>query len=77
MVMKRYPHGIAGKFFFMKRAPDPRPEWIRLCRIEHDSGNIIDFPVVQDTAALLWLINLGCIDLNLVRVRYWFAGHAL
>jgi len=64
MVMKRYPHGIAGKFFFMKRAPDPRPDWIRLCRIEHDSGNIIDFPVVQDTAALLWLINLGCIDLN-------------
>jgi bifunctional non-homologous end joining protein LigD len=64
MVMKRYPHGIEGKFFFMKRAPEPRPRWIRLCRIEHDSGNIIDFPVVQDTATLLWLINLGCIDLN-------------
>jgi bifunctional non-homologous end joining protein LigD len=64
MVMKRYPHGIEGKFFFMKRAPEPRPEWIRLCRIVHGSGNVIDFPVIQDTAALLWLINLGCIDLN-------------
>ena len=33
MVMKRYPHGAAGEFFFMKRAPQPRPEWIRTCRI--------------------------------------------
>jgi len=64
MVMKRYPHGIEKPYFFMKRAPAHRPDWIRLCRIEHDSGNIIDFPVVQDTASLLWLINLGCIDLN-------------
>src|ERR687885_353203 len=44
MVMKRYPHGAAGEFFFMKRAPEPRPAWIRTCRIEHDSGNVIDFP---------------------------------
>ena len=32
MVMKRYPHGAAGEFFFMKRAPEPRPAWIRTCR---------------------------------------------
>jgi bifunctional non-homologous end joining protein LigD len=64
MVMKRYPHGIAGKFFFMKRAPEPRPDWIEICTIPHDSGNVIDFPIVQDEASLLWLINLGCIDLN-------------
>jgi bifunctional non-homologous end joining protein LigD len=64
MVMKRYPHGVAGKFFFMKRAPEPRPDWIELCGIMHDSGNFINFPIVQDTASLLWLINLGCIDLN-------------
>jgi bifunctional non-homologous end joining protein LigD len=64
MVMKRYPHGAAGEFFFMKRAPTPRPEWIRTCRIEHGSGNVIDFPIVGDLASLLWLVNLGCIDLN-------------
>ncbi len=64
MVMKRYPHGAAGEFFFMKRAPSPRPEWIRTCAIEHASGNVIDFPVVDDLASLLWVINLGCIDLN-------------
>src|SRR3990170_999499 len=68
MVMKRYPHGAGGAFFFMKRAPVPRPEWIRTCRIDHDSGNVIDFPVIDDLASLLWVINLGCIDLN-----QWYA----
>jgi bifunctional non-homologous end joining protein LigD len=68
MVMKRYPHGAAGPFFFMKRAPSPRPAWIETCSIEHSSGNVIDFPVIGDRAALLWVINLGCIDLN-----QWYA----
>jgi bifunctional non-homologous end joining protein LigD len=64
MVMKRYPNGIDGEFFFMKRAPDPRPSWIPICSIKHASGNVIGFPVIQHAAALLWVINLGCIDLN-------------
>jgi bifunctional non-homologous end joining protein LigD len=64
MVMKRYPHGATGEFFFMKRAPRPRPDWIATCAIEHESGNVIDFPLVQDLASLLWVVNLGCIDLN-------------
>src|SRR4051812_46314116 len=37
MVMKRYPHGAHGEFFFMKRAPVPRPQWIATCSIEHES----------------------------------------
>jgi bifunctional non-homologous end joining protein LigD len=68
MVMKRYPHGASGEFFFMKRAPTPRPDWIEICRIDHGHGNIIDFPIIQDRAALLWVVNLGCIDLN-----QWYA----
>jgi bifunctional non-homologous end joining protein LigD len=68
MVMKRYPHGAAGEFFFMKRAPSPRPDWIATCRIDHDSGNVIDFPMINDLPSLLWVINLGCIDLN-----QWYA----
>jgi bifunctional non-homologous end joining protein LigD len=68
MVMKRYPHGAHGEFFFMKRAPTPRPDWIRTCRIDHDSGTVIDFPVIGDVPSLLWVINLGCIDLN-----QWYA----
>ncbi|MDX6406114.1 MAG: hypothetical protein QOH70_3569 [Blastocatellia bacterium] len=68
MVMKRYPNGAAGEFFFMKRAPSPRPPWIEICSIEHGSGNVVDFPMIQDLPALLWVINLGCIDLN-----QWYA----
>lgn len=64
MVMKRYPHGASGDFFFMKRAPEPRPDWIETHAVEHGSGKVIDFPLVQDLASLLWVINLGCIDLN-------------
>ena len=64
MVMKRYPNGIARGFFFMKRAPSPRPSAIPICSIEHGSGNVIGFPVIQDLVALLWVVNLGCIDLN-------------
>jgi len=68
MVMKRYPHGASGAFFFMKRAPTPRPAWIAICTIPHGADNIIDFPMIQDRASLMWVINLGCIDLN-----QWYA----
>jgi bifunctional non-homologous end joining protein LigD len=64
MVMKRYPNGIDGDFFFMKRAPSGRPSSVPVCSIEHSSGNVIEFPVVQHVASLMWVINLGCIDLN-------------
>jgi len=68
MVMKRYPHGAGGEFFFMKRAPTPRPSWIRTCAIDHGSKGVIDFPVIDDRSSLMWVINLGCIDLN-----QWYA----
>ena len=68
MVMKRYPNGALGKCFFMKRVPVPHPEWLETCAIAHRSGNVIDFPVIQDVASLLWVVNLGCIDLN-----QWYA----
>jgi bifunctional non-homologous end joining protein LigD len=48
--------------------PEPHPDWLETCSIEHDSGNVIAFPVVDDLAALLWVVNLGCIDLN-----QWYA----
>jgi len=67
MVMKRYPNGAEGDFFYMKRAPEPRPEWIEICEIPHSEG-IVNFPIVQDLPSLMWLINLGCIDLN-----QWYA----
>ena len=68
MVMKRYPNGIHGKWFFMKRTPTPRPDWLQTCEIIHESNNVIPFPMIQDLASLLWVVNLGCIDLN-----QWYA----
>ena len=64
MVMKRYPDGVGGSFFFMKQVPEPHPEWLETCRVPHTSGKTITFPLIQDLAALLWVVNLGCIDLN-------------
>ena len=64
MVMRRYPDGAGGASFFMKQAPKPRPPWIETCAIEHGSGKVIEFPLVQDLPSLLWVVNLGCIDLN-------------
>jgi bifunctional non-homologous end joining protein LigD len=63
-VMKRYPNGASGDFFYMKRTPSNAPAWLRTCSIEHGSGSVIAFPMIDDLAGLLWLINLGCIDLN-------------
>ena len=68
MVMRRYPNGAAGASFFMKEAPSPRPPWIRICAIDHGDGKVVNFPVIDDRPSLLWLINLGCIDLN-----QWYA----
>lgn len=68
MVMKRYPDGAGGPFFFMKRAPQPRPPWLATCRVESRGrggrNGPIEFPLIQDTLALLWVVNLGCVDLN-------------
>jgi bifunctional non-homologous end joining protein LigD len=64
MVMKRYPNGWKGPFFFMKRTPEGAPAWLKTCSIEHASKSVIDFPMVQNLASLLWVVNLGCIDLN-------------
>ena len=66
MVMKRYPNGQTGAFFFMKRTPPGAPAWLRHCFLPTEDG--IDAPVIDDLPALLWVINLGCIDLN-----QWYA----
>ena len=68
MVMRRYPNGAFGESFFMKEAPSPRPPWIRVCPIHHDDEKVVNFPVIDDLPSLLWVVNLGCIDLN-----QWYA----
>jgi bifunctional non-homologous end joining protein LigD len=63
--MKRYPNGIAEDFFFQKNAGSHFPSWLYLEPIvEHDPPKTNHYPVANDRASLLYLVNLGCIDQN-------------
>ena len=69
--MRRYPDGAYGKAFFQKDAPTHMPDWIpTLPRARLDRARArgakkwVDFPVVNDELALLWMVNMGCIDMN-------------
>ncbi len=64
MQMLRWPHGVEGEFFYQKRVPQAYPDFVETVHIVFPSGNEIDFPVVNNPAALAWIINLGCIDLH-------------
>jgi DNA ligase D-like protein (predicted polymerase) len=69
MALKRFVNGAAGDFFFQKRAPDNRPDWLRTATLTFPSGRTADEIVVEDEAGLAWVVNLGCIDLNPHPVR--------
>jgi DNA ligase D-like protein (predicted polymerase) len=69
MALKRYVNGAEGEFFFQKRAPDSRPEWIRTVQLSFPSGRTADEIVLDDAAGLAWIANLGCIDLNPHAIR--------
>jgi bifunctional non-homologous end joining protein LigD len=64
MQMKRYPDGVDGFFFYQKRVPVPHPDWLDTVHIAFPSGRSADFPVVENTAGLAWIANLGCIELH-------------
>jgi bifunctional non-homologous end joining protein LigD len=69
MALKRFVDGIAKEPFFQKRAPENTPEWIRTAELTFPSGRTADEIVVDEPAALVWIVNLGCIDLNPHPVR--------
>jgi DNA ligase D-like protein (predicted polymerase) len=69
IVLKRYVDGAGKDPFFQKRAPDNKPEWIETVELKFPSGRTAHEIVVRDAAALLWIVNLGCIDLNPHPVR--------
>ncbi len=69
MALKRFVNGAEGDFFFQKRAPTSRPDWIEVVELRFPSGRTADEIVVRDAAQLAWIVNLGCIDLNPHPVR--------
>ena len=69
MALKRYVHGAEGEFFFQKRAPESRPLWIEVVELKFPSGRTAREVVLRDAAQLVWIINLGCLDLHPHPVR--------
>jgi DNA ligase D-like protein (predicted polymerase) len=69
MALKRFVNGVAGEFFFQKRAPESRPDWIETVELSFPSGRTASEVVLRDAAQLAWIVNLGCIDLNPHPVR--------
>ncbi len=69
IVLKRYVEGAEGEPFFQKRAPERHPEWVDTVELRFPSGRTAREIVVRDAAQLLWIVNLGCIDLNPHPVR--------
>jgi DNA ligase D-like protein (predicted polymerase) len=69
IVLKRYVDGAEGEPFFQKRAPTQHPDWVETVELRFPSGRTAREIVVRDAAQLLWIVNLGCIDLNPHPVR--------
>jgi len=69
MALKRFVDGAAGEAFFQKRAPKSVPPFVRTVELSFPSGRTADEVVVDNAAALAWVVNLGCIDLNPHPVR--------
>jgi bifunctional non-homologous end joining protein LigD len=71
LTMKRMPNGITGEFFYEKTAPSHSPDWMGRCRIasEDAKGGVIDYLTIADTAGLLFVANLGCIEFHPLHAR--------
>jgi len=68
-VLVRYPNGLGEEFFYQKRAPDSRPDWIEVVALKFPSGRTAEEIVPRDAAALAWMANLACIELHPHPVR--------
>jgi DNA ligase D-like protein (predicted polymerase) len=68
-VLVRYPNGIGDEFFYQKRAPQSRPDWIEVVALQFPSGRTAEEMVPRDAAALAWMANLACLELHPHPVR--------
>src|ERR1700749_706729 len=69
IVLKRFVNGAEAEAFYQKRAPTDRPSWLRTVTLSFPSGRTAEEIVVDDTAGLAWVVNLGCIELHPHPVR--------
>ncbi len=68
-VLVRYPNGVGSEFFYQKRAPLSRPDWIEVAALRFPSGRTAEEIVPRDAAALAWMANLACLELHPHPVR--------
>ena len=68
-VLVRYPNGVGEEFFYQKRAPASRPDWIEIVELKFPSGRTAEEVVPRDAAALAWMANLACLELHPHPVR--------
>ncbi len=74
-VLKRFPDGAGTQHFFQKRAPSSHDDFIRTATVQFPSGRSADLLVIDSVAALIWSVNLGCIDINPWPVRSGDTDH--
>jgi DNA ligase D len=74
-VLKRYPDGAEGDFFYQKRVPDKRPDWLETVTVTFPSGRSAEELCPVDVAHIVWAVNLGCLDLNPWPVRRGDVDH--
>jgi len=68
-VLVRYPNGVGDEFFYQKRAPQSRPDWVEVVSLRFPSGRSADEVLLRDAATLAWMANLGCLELHPHPVR--------
>ncbi|MGQ0670880.1 MAG: non-homologous end-joining DNA ligase [Actinomycetota bacterium] len=71
LTMKRMPDGVAGEFFYEKTAPPHTPDWIQRCPVESEDSKegVIGYLMIEDTAGLLFVVNLGCVEFHPLHSR--------
>src|SRR6202161_3384266 len=69
LVLKRFVNGAEAEAFYQKRAPTDHPDWLRTVTLAFPSGRTAEELVVDDSAGLAWIVNLGCIELHPHPVR--------
>ena len=74
-VLKRYPNGAEGDFFYQKRVPPKRPDWLETVTVSFPSGRVAEELCPVDVAHIVWAANLGCLDLNPWPVRRGDVDH--
>ncbi|HEV2943831.1 MAG TPA: DNA ligase D [Solirubrobacteraceae bacterium] len=64
LTLKRYPDGVKGKYFYEKRCPSHRPEWVHTAAVQSEREGVLDYCVLDDLPALIWVANLASLELH-------------